>query len=86
MAKGVGYHGGEAGDNKKVGMGCADVFGAARVCYLRMIPARRDRLQPRTMKSRRADAALSAGSELRPEKTEKMKIQEFSSPLTVRPP
>src|SRR5262249_30871726 len=58
----------------------ADVFGAARVCCLR--DATRC-LQPRTMK--RADVALTAGPALRPEKTGKMKIQEFSSPLTVRP-
>src|SRR5262249_19434837 len=34
---------------------------------------------------KRADVALTAGPALRPEKTGKMKIQEFSSPLTVRP-
>jgi hypothetical protein len=33
---------------------------------------------------KRADVALTAGAGLRPGKTEKMKIQEFSSPLTVR--
>ena len=69
MPKAVGYHAKEEGDNKKVGMGCADVFDAARVCCLRDDTRC---LQPRTMK--RADAVLTAGLVLRPDKNRQMEM------------
>ena len=57
-----------------------DAFGAARVCLLRVDTPM---LQPGTMK--RAGAVLTANHESRPEKSGRMKFQEFSSPLTLRP-